>query len=871
MSDHEAIPRLLAESAFVRRLARGLVRDAHTADDLAQDAMLEALQRPPATAPDPRGWLATVVHRAMLRQRRSAARRRRRETATARPEVAPDCDRRMQRHQELVQHVQALAEPYRSAIVLRFFDDLPPRRIAQRLQVPVATVRSRLQRGLQLLRARLDAQHGTRDRWLSALSAIGWPSGGSAAVPVTLTFFTMHLKPIAVVATTLLVALTCWFALVDPARGADRDAPAQAPIGLASADRGQQRADAAPAAGTADQRQRAPAVTAANATDARAVSGRVVDLRGQPLRFVRVRRHGSIWPRWQGGDIGWISDGEQSRFVPPAELARLRADPALAADFFADLQRPEAWRAVLLDAAMPAAEVVTDDRGVFAFAVGVDAPELDLAEPELLLLAEARGDDGGTLLIAAPSIAAGGRVVDPTGRALPRAEFTARWNPNLAFVGMPSSVSIQRAWAPRTLRVDDQGHWFLAAVPAGLLGGEITATCTGYRSASVAMPTLATTTLDLVLPGAAEAAIGVDGRVVDATGQPIAGATVCLGDDSVRTDAAGRFAVPSLTEEARTSLTVFAAGFAPLHRADFVDDVRRDPRRGQGLELCLCEPARALRGVVLDGDGRPLADVRVNLFDPTLLDFSFTPVEGRLGAWERGVATDAAGRFELGGLANRTYRLRVWRPDDGLLFVSEPITAGSSDLVVQVPTTALHATVRGTVTSDGPLPKELAVAISYPIHVIQRGDGCMTDGTAPVPVGADGAFTLRAVPRRHAYIVLVAPGLGALATPVEAIAADGTLRLDCAARRTLQIVASGAADGGSASVLDDDDQPLPVEVHVGGARTRSYVLTAERGQFPPCTIPLGARTVLLQRSDGSWQRADIRDDAGGIARAVLRL
>src|SRR6185369_409787 len=54
--------RLLAHDRFVRGLARCLVRDAHAAEDLAQEAWVAALQ----VSPPPlswHGWLATVVRR----------------------------------------------------------------------------------------------------------------------------------------------------------------------------------------------------------------------------------------------------------------------------------------------------------------------------------------------------------------------------------------------------------------------------------------------------------------------------------------------------------------------------------------------------------------------------------------------------------------------------------------------------------------------------------------------------------------------------------------------------------------------------------------------------------------------------------------
>lgn len=156
------------QAGFVRALARRLVADPHRADDVAQQACLQALRAQPDPKGGLRGWLSTVTRRAVSRMRREDARRERRESASARPDrVAPvneviDRERSIRR---LMDAVFTLPEPYRSTIVLRFYEDLAPSDIAERLGVPAATVRTRLHRGLAMLRERLDADTGARGEW----------------------------------------------------------------------------------------------------------------------------------------------------------------------------------------------------------------------------------------------------------------------------------------------------------------------------------------------------------------------------------------------------------------------------------------------------------------------------------------------------------------------------------------------------------------------------------------------------------------------------------------------------------------------------------------------------------------------------------
>src|SRR5262245_9690935 len=166
------IERLLEHAPWARRLARTLVWG-EVAEDVVQQAWLLALERPPSAAAPARAWLAGVLRRVAAHVRRDHARRRRRERLAARPESSaaddPTVERARLQHR-LVAHVLALEEPYRSAILMRYLERLPPREIARRQDVVVDTVKTRLKRGLNELRARLDREHGgDRRRWQAAL------------------------------------------------------------------------------------------------------------------------------------------------------------------------------------------------------------------------------------------------------------------------------------------------------------------------------------------------------------------------------------------------------------------------------------------------------------------------------------------------------------------------------------------------------------------------------------------------------------------------------------------------------------------------------------------------------------------------------
>ncbi len=159
--------------AFLRRLARGLVADEHHAEDLVQDAWVAALRRPPGAPGALRAWFVRVIRNASANRAVQRDRRARREEEAARLErvCGPDAmEERLELERLVVEAVQSLPEPHRRAIYLRYFEDLRPAEIAVQVDAPLPTVQSRLARGRELLRKRLDRHFGGgRSAWSRTL------------------------------------------------------------------------------------------------------------------------------------------------------------------------------------------------------------------------------------------------------------------------------------------------------------------------------------------------------------------------------------------------------------------------------------------------------------------------------------------------------------------------------------------------------------------------------------------------------------------------------------------------------------------------------------------------------------------------------
>ncbi|MEL6427630.1 MAG: RNA polymerase sigma factor [Planctomycetota bacterium] len=166
----------LEHADWVRRLAGELVRDPQGADDVAQNTWLAFLtQRPEARAPL-RPWLARVVrNQAALRARRRGNARHREATVARDEDIASAASvvERGELQKRIISCVLALHEPYRSVLLLHYYEDRAPAEIARARGQKASTVRSQLTRGRELVRAELDADHGgERARWVRSLAPL---------------------------------------------------------------------------------------------------------------------------------------------------------------------------------------------------------------------------------------------------------------------------------------------------------------------------------------------------------------------------------------------------------------------------------------------------------------------------------------------------------------------------------------------------------------------------------------------------------------------------------------------------------------------------------------------------------------------------
>lgn len=283
---------------WVRALCARLCFDRTDGDDLAQEVWRAAMQGQPGRGVPVRAWLAGIAKNLARMLRRTEGRRERRERAVARAETIADTAQLVaeaESQQRVLAAVNALPLPLREVVLLRFYEGLPPRAIAQRLAAPVATVRTRLARAQAQLKARLDRYYGDRRLWLAVLATLPRPHHvaevtGSAAVLVQLGVVAMGTKKLLFAATTLVALLAVPTVLALSSHASWPEPPdwsVDAPVAALFE-------PALRRARPIDEGE--PTVRREVEAKARTLRGLVVDEQGAPIAGAVVTK----WPKWMG-------------------------------------------------------------------------------------------------------------------------------------------------------------------------------------------------------------------------------------------------------------------------------------------------------------------------------------------------------------------------------------------------------------------------------------------------------------------------------------------------------------------------------------------------------------------------------------------
>ncbi|MEO6710084.1 MAG: hypothetical protein ABI054_05060, partial [Planctomycetota bacterium] len=706
--------------------------------------------------------------------------------------------------------------------LLRFYEGQNPREIATAMSVPVATVRTRLARGLALMRARLDRRHGgDRASWAALL----------APIP------TIHFTPLAPLAAmnlkaTLAACALCtagvvWFLATQAqptpeVRKSLEPGPGNAALALV-------QPESAPA-DVSQHRQVASESTAGSATSkpieetvqaATRVHGRVVDVDSHPVA---------------GAAVSLVVDASPTR----EPIAKSDADGLFT------IERP--LRAARLE--------VDDERWVTLFSG----------------LVGSLADQRQCTIVVAPGADLSGVVADDLGVPLPgvamriRPEFRLRTR----FVNdLDASEDVLR-----TATTDDAGRFSFERL-ARCDGLQLSAELPAHVPYDAPLVATDRPFKAITLARVSSGEQLVRGRVLDAGELPIAQAVVALGTETTRSDDRGEFAFPKTPSrnwgnQNPAELRALAPGHLPAtFTPPLVSGVAQWP---EFVTLHLGGKPLDLSGRVQRAGGKPIAGARVWLVDSTT--FGDGPggtlqTEGWLAgdedqAWHY-ATTDADGRFELDGLLEREYELCA--VDAATLErVSVPhIAAGRHDVVLELRADACIPRVEGIAvdSSGAPLPEVRVVPTAMGFMARYAGLNLFStvmslEGTV---TNAEGRFVLENLPRQSVYLKFSGDGVLTKDETIEAQAGTSEsplkLHVELERRMHVQVELADPTSADCYALLDAAGKELQMTLRNGSTTYFMNRPPIVDGRSHVASATERARVVVAYKNGKEVGRAEV--------------
>ncbi|MEM7200566.1 MAG: sigma-70 family RNA polymerase sigma factor [Planctomycetota bacterium] len=820
---------LLAEIGWVRALALRVVADAHVADDLAQDAMLVAL-RGGADGPRPesrRRWLAAVVRHLSRTRRRGERRRVRREAEVAKEAVAPATVELIERaamQRELVGALLELDEPYRSTLLLRFFEGCSQRDIATRLGVPTSTVGSRIAEGLKRLRRRFGVERsgaGALIAWLQRPAAAGFPAWlpGVAlmALQTKLLFGGVFLAGV------VIATVVGWGggAAGEPVAAAEPAAslPASPVVDAVVASDARQRVTSVPSAPGASGDRRAfheiPEHAGLENRRTR-VRGQVIDLSGTPVGGVEVRVS------------GWNDKAESTT-------------PGVTTDAMGKFET---------EGLTPLTVRVHDERYATVMAGAIERPP-----------------SGDAIVVAALRVPLGGVVVDADGAPIAGAHITVQADVAADLPRTGRDVTTSRLVVPEA-HSDELGLFRLDGV-AMVEKAHLVVRAPGFILRILPMPVGGDAAMVVVLERGSDRPFTITGHVVLEDGSPAVGAYVSTGTMASTADASGYFVIDlepwvsfRADEDKVVTVTAVRDGLRPTSRT--LSSIREARASGwpDDIVLELGGAPLTIRGVVVDEEGEPVRGVLVELAEPS--SFGFIHAEGMPASFgvprtQEQLAgggearTHAGGGFTLGGLLDRPYALRVLQRPSLLATVTPPIDAGAQDARIVLDRRGLGTIAGRIVDRHGRGVGGVRVAVSCKRLVeLVIGRSVVSED--------DGSFALEDVTTDPAFLRLegdaIVPELFRELPDGADLAA---LELTVGRRRRVQFEWGDAAGRGDVlQVVDEHGAPLVMMRLQGGGM--GEVPTVEFQETPTEVLVVSDRAThaVVTRDGQEVQRLRLR-------------
>lgn len=500
---------------------------------------------------------------------------------------------------------------------------------------------------------------------------------------------------------------------------------------------------------------------------------------------------------------------------------------------------PLAWQPFEPSAGAVRAEtavVRSDAMGRFELAAPT-APSVPAAGPGWFTLRTTPwrpGDSRELLVVAAPATAIDGRTTRADdGTPLADVQVQADL---LHLHDFPTPLDHTFVPMPTPARSDANGTYRLDHAPLAA-GVELGFHHDGFTS--VRQPSLAAQggRLDVALTPANAVPGRLRGRVRDAQG-PVAGASLQLGfDQQATSDANGAFTFELPGRPSR--LLALRRGWQPIVRERVGAD-------SPELDLVFERRTLTIEGTLRHADGTPAAGWRLDLTDP-LRGYGFLPIEheslSEPAPAECFAVTDAAGRFAVGGLAERSYTLLAYEPATLVSVTSAPIAAGTRDVMLTIPADACFETLRGTLVDRRGAPVPGASVSAWLAAASVEG---AVSGPHTV-TAADGTFALQQAPRRNVRLGVAKEGWLYAVQSIEQWTKDGA-DLRIVMSRLCAVRVEGEADL-VVQFLDADGSLLHAATHSETMISSTNALRLHGGKSPVLSLPETTATMLWRRGD----------------------
>jgi hypothetical protein len=270
------------------------------------------------------------------------------------------------------------------------------------------------------------------------------------------------------------------------------------------------------------------------------------------------------------------------------------------------------------------------------------------------------------------------------------------------------------------------------------------------------------------------------------------------------------------------------------------------------IHLVLGPPPLAIAGRVVGRDGAPQSGWTVSLYDPMVLTPHRVPAltaEKLTANAEAMRVTREDGRFRVEGLRNVAYRLCAWSRD-GAVIHSDPIQAGSQDVVLEAPVDAFADRVTGRVTArDGTAIAGAEVQVA--VTTERAGLAVSFLGVQTTKSKSDGTFELRHVPKRFAGLSVGGEGLDYSSVDLGTVDLTHPIEIVVVRMFAFRFEDDGGKDPAlEFSVLGPDGKELGLVLHEAGKMSSMHGAPIVDGRSQVFWVREDAMRLVLRGQDG---------------------